>query len=131
MQQKKTMKNEFPSMNTDKLGLSEEKANEYVNSLVPTNNDFIGAVIEQINDSKYTPNYVKYHDGEKWVEVYSDSETVFTKEQMIDLGISNNIPELMEKHKKLFNWFPTVLFTCVVISWVIWGTFIYYCFIKK
>lgn len=29
------MKNKFPSMNTDKLGLSEEKANKYISSLVP------------------------------------------------------------------------------------------------
>jgi len=51
---------------------SSQKGIDYVDSLVPTNNDVISAVIEQIKDSKYTPNYVKYHDGEKWVEVYAD-----------------------------------------------------------
>lgn len=80
---------------------SSKKGIDYVNSLVPTNNDVIGSVIEKIKDSEYSPNYVKYHDGEKWVEVYSDSETVFTKQQMIDLGISNNIPEEIEKFRKV------------------------------
>jgi len=109
-------------MNTDKLGLSKEKANEYVNSLVPTNNDVIGAVIEQIKDSKYSPNYAKYHDGEKWVEVYSDTETVFTKKQMIDLGISNNIPEEIEKmkNKKRFDPFVLFIWTFIALGTILW-----------
>ena len=46
-----------------------QKGIDYVDSLVPKDTDVIGALIEQIKKSEFTPNYVKYHDGEKWVEV--------------------------------------------------------------
>lgn len=49
---------------------SSQKGIDYIYSLVPKDTDVICAVIEQIKDSGYSPNYVKYHDGEKWVEVY-------------------------------------------------------------
>ena len=48
---------------------SSQKGIDYVDSLVPKDTDVIGAVIEQIKKSEFTPNYVKYHDSEKWVEV--------------------------------------------------------------
>lgn len=35
------------------------------------NFDVIQVAINQIKDSKYTPNYVRYFDGEKWVEITS------------------------------------------------------------
>jgi hypothetical protein len=50
------MKNKIASMNTDKLGLSEEKANEYVNSLVPKDNDVVSIAKQQVNEM-----YEKYN----------------------------------------------------------------------
>lgn len=86
------MKNKIISMNTDKLGLSEEKANEYVNSLVPKDKD------------------------------------VFTKQQMIDLGISNNIPEEFEKMKKENRFDPFVVFiwSLIVLGTILWTLGIIY-----
>jgi len=47
------------------------KGIDYVDSLVPKDKNVIQAAINQVKDSKYNPNYVKYHDGEKWVEITS------------------------------------------------------------
>lgn len=86
------MKDKLTSMNTDKLGLSEEKANEYVNSLVP-----------------------------------KDKE-VFTKEQLIDLGISNNIPEEFErmKNEKLFDPFVVFIWSLIALGTILWTLGIIY-----
>ena len=39
------------------------------NKLEPTDKDIINATIKNIKDNtKFTPNYVKYFDGKKWIE---------------------------------------------------------------
>lgn len=54
-------------------------------------------------------------------------EQVFTKKQMIDLGISNNIPEMIEKHKKNSDTqFVLFIWVCVALSIIFWALGIFY-----
>ena len=60
---------------------SSQKGIDYVDSLVPKDSDVIGAVTDLIKDSEFTPSYVKYHDGEKWVEINLREQQKQAKEQ--------------------------------------------------
>lgn len=99
-----------PTLN-EEIGMSQEGI-EYVNSLEvkePTIVNVIDAAMDQIKKHGYSPRYVKYFDGEKWVEAYSEelvipkTTTKYTRTTLnyetAMRAIKNNIQEEIEKQR--------------------------------
>ena len=77
----------------------------------------------QIESSQKRIDYVDSLEEKTYTDVWDkkpqSAETVFTKQQMIDLGISNNIPEYMKKIKRrklMFTILKYVISTIIAIT---------------